>query len=229
MFMECIHLENLYLDLSDPEGLVYYKYNSETYNYVVTENKSVVWVDVDSTLARDYREVEFRVLWLKTDDNIIPQIKNYQYSLYACVQNNLLTQELVKMSKVIYNTDGKWTFRGLDGTSTDFYNILNPHIYKIFLKIIDEYDKEYIIEKYFKIFYETENAPVSINVNFLCDEHAHQVRVVPPAFAMSDDYVDSDGELYKTVTNTFFLKKMRGIFPYVRKKLYLCLDFCVHA
>lgn len=234
-------------------GNNYYNYTGS--GYVEAIDKEVIWVNVESNIARPYREVKFKTLWeeakvltiksgttlyysdtlsgnsittnidvdstnpsveivlhegyatlvvLEAIGNIEanttyytamtniwtsegatmidPQIKNYQYSLYAYAPNSTVP-DLIKQSEVYYSTDTYWTFRGLDGTTSSYYTILNPHVYKIAVKIIDEYDREYNVAQDFSIFYETENAPISIKVDFLCDDQANQVNVSSPAYA----------------------------------------------
>lgn len=126
-----------------------------------------------------------------------PQIKSYQYSLYA-YGPGASTADLIKQSEINYSTNTVWTFRGLDGTASTYYNILNPHIYNIAIKIVDEYDKEYDVAKDFSIYYDTDNAPISIKVDFLCDDQANEVNISAPAYAETTDY----SEEIRTVTES---------------------------
>ena len=91
-------------------------------------------------------------MWEDTLGNemLDPQIKSYQFSLFA-YDNNDTIKTLIAQSEEFYNITPLWTFRGLDGTTTGSYNRDNPHHYSIQIRIIDEYDKEYIVENGFYI------------------------------------------------------------------------------
>lgn len=195
------NINYLYRDITTDN---YYRYictTVQTQGYELTNEREVVWVNIDSRI-RDFREVKFRALLV--DDNGIevvdPQVKNYTYYLYAYPKNSIDNVELISTSDTIYSTDLSWVFKGLDGTADEFYTPTNPHRYQVVLKIVDEYDKQYTISSNFGIFYETEAAPVSIDVDLLCDEQAYKVVVSPPAYAESTSYIES-GAVHPTVTN----------------------------
>lgn len=179
----------LYLYYDVPNNK-YYNYNTATQRY---EQNNNVWsiIENDKTKYKDFREVEFRCLW-KEEESILsnnmldPQIKSYQFSLYA-EDEDYSTLTLIAQSDEYYNVNPTWTFRGLDGTTTDTYNRNNPHHYFIQIKIIDEYDKEYILEEGFYIFYVTDKSPMPISVVLDCDEQALDVEVNSPAYATTID------------------------------------------
>lgn len=177
----------LYHDIPNDE---YYRWNIYSYEYELVTD---VWynIDDDPTKYRDFREVEFRCLWESSEnaEMLDPQIKNYQFSLFA-YDEYYTKKTLIKQSDECYDINPHWIFRGLDGTLTSSYNRNNPHKYSIQIKIIDEYDKEYIVENAFYIFYVTDESPMPISVELNCDEQALDVEINSPAYATTIDSED---------------------------------------
>lgn len=181
---------SLYLYYDVPND-TYYNYNVITHKY---EENTSVWYNIEdnSSSYKDFREAEFRCLWKDgntTTDMLDPQIKSYQFSLYAYDEKDTV-KTLIAESEEYYNITPTWTFRGLDGTTTGSYNRNNPHHYSIQIRIIDEYDKEYIVENGFYIFYITDESPMPISVVLNCDEQALDVEINSPAYATTVDSGD---------------------------------------
>ncbi len=177
----------LYYDVPNDR---YYRYDLNNHVYQQTTE---VWFPIQDnpTAYKDFREAEFRCLWEDSLGNemLDPQIKSYQFSLFA-YDNNDAMKTLIAQSEEFYNITPHWTFRGLDGTTTSVYNRDNPHHYSVQIRIIDEYDKEYIVENGFYIYYVTDSSPMPISVNLNCDEQALDVEINSPAYATS---IDSEG------------------------------------
>lgn len=161
----------------------YYRYNVYDYIYELTTDVWYNIIDSPSSL-KDFREAEFRCLWKDSGNNdmLDPQIKSYQFFLYTYNESST-EKTLIAQSDEYYNITPSWIFRGLDGTETSVYNRNNPHHYSIQIKIIDEYDKEYIVENGFYIFYITDESPMPISVNLDCDEQALDVEINSPTYA----------------------------------------------
>lgn len=141
--------------------------------------------DIDSYLPGvPWRDIYFVTTYYSADN---VEIKYYQYKLYVDDET-----EPIAESEEKYDTDLDWWFRGFQTPD----NPLDPgKIYRIEIKIVDEYNKEFIESNQFRVCYKVEESFVPIGVTLNCDERCMDIKVTTPAFVKTTDF-----ENKKTVT-----------------------------
>ena len=131
------------------------------------------FITVNNDTAINWRDVTFNTTWNQIEG---VEVKYYHYYLYDT------NGDLVIESDDIYNSIMEWTFRGLtSGTETQ------PEHYSIKIKIVDQYDKEFINEASFLVYYEVEQGIIPLDVSLNCDEHGMLVVPQAPAYVLTKD------------------------------------------
>lgn len=131
------------------------------------------FITVNNDTAINWRDVTFNTTWAQIEG---VEIKYYHYYLYDS------NGDLVTESDDIYNSIMEWTFRGLtSGTETQ------PEQYKIKIKIVDQYDKEFANEASFLVYYEVEQGIIPLEVSLNCDEHGMLVVPQAPVYVLTKD------------------------------------------
>lgn len=136
-----------------------------------------VFENIQSETAVPYRDIAFQTLW-SSPENV--QTKYYQYFLYD------ETNTLFAQSEEIYDISLEWLFRGFQ---TSNYSTI-PMNYSVSIKIVDEYNKEFLQSANFKIYYPTDESIIPMQVNFDCDKMAMEVIAVSPVYVESTDSGD---------------------------------------
>lgn len=128
----------------------------------VTDSKNTGWRDID-----------FKTLW-----DADTEVKYYQYLLYD-EDGDLITQ-----SEELYNSELEWSFRGFESGIVSSA----PKTYFVAIKIVDEYDKEFISNQAtFKIYYPVEAGLVPLDVQYDCEEQGISVIAQAPVYVDSTD------------------------------------------
>lgn len=143
-----------------------------------TDSIDVPFQNISDASYVPWRDIQFQTLW-SSENNV--QVKYYQYTLYDS------EGEMVEQSDEIYDTELYWYFRGFQ--TSDYETAPVP--YTIAIKIVDEYDKEFNVEERFRVFYNTEQGIVPLNVTFNCDEHAMDIVASSPVYV---ETTDADGK-----------------------------------
>ena len=132
----------------------------------IPENKNIVsfyeyLVSIDGTvpITRELicRNVEFNGEWFQRE-NIL--IKYYNYTLYYI--NGYNEPQEIGASGDLYDIELKWVFKALETQKN----------YRIKLKVVDQYNQEYIIERDFFVNYLIEKSKFSSTYNLNCNETA---------------------------------------------------------
>lgn len=128
----------------------------------VTDNKNTGWRDID-----------FKTLW-----DADTEVKYYQYLLYD------EDRELITQSDELYNSELEWSFRGFESGIVSSA----PKIYFVAIKIVDEYDKEFLSNQVsFKVYYPVEAGLVPLDVQYDCEEQGISVIAQAPVYVGSTD------------------------------------------
>ena len=131
------------------------------------------FITVNNDTAINWRDVTFNTTWNQIEG---VEVKYYHYYLYDT------NGDLVIESDDIYNSIMEWTFRGLtSGTETQ------PEHYSIKIKIVDQYDKEFINEASFLVYYEVEQGIIPLDVSLNCDEHGMLLVPQAPVYVLTKD------------------------------------------
>ena len=80
-----------------------------------------------------------------------------------------------------------WYFRGFQ--TSDYETA--PVRYTIQIKIVDELDGEFVVSEPFKVFYQTQQGIVPLQVVFNCEEHAIDIVASSPIYV---ETTDADGK-----------------------------------
>ena len=137
-------------------------------------NTDEEFVNISTTESVPYRDIQFYTIW-ESENNT--QVKYYQYILYD------YTGEEIARSEETYDSELTWYFRGFQ--TSDYETA--PQRYNIQIRIIDEYDKEFVTSSDFLIYYITEEGVVPMQVDFDCDEMAMHVLATSPVYVETTD------------------------------------------
>lgn len=134
-----------------------------------------VYQTISSTTSYPYRDISFYTDWNSAEG---VQVKYYQYYLYDD------TGDMFAQSEEIYDTSLEWTFMGFQSSAYE----ANPQKYVVQIKIVDEYNREFVQQAQFGIFYNTDESIVPMEVEYSCDEQAIKVVASSPVYVESTDY-----------------------------------------
>ena len=171
----------------------------------IPEDKNIVsfyeyLVSIDETvpITREVicRNVEFNGEWFQRE-NIL--IKYYNYTLYYI--NGYNEPQEIGASGDLYDIELKWVFKALETQKN----------YRIKLKVVDQYNQEYIIERDFFVNYLIEKSKFSSTYNLNCNETAIQVSVAVPSYVASDST-----EMQESVDSTDILTTSKGSYVSTR-------------
>lgn len=141
--------------------------------------------NIDSYLPGvPWRDIYFQTQYTSANN---VQIKYYQYRLYIDDET-----EPIAESEEKYDTDLDWYFRGFQ-TPDD--QTEPGKIYRIEIRVVDEYNKEFIESNQFRVSYKVEQSFVPISTTLNCDERCMEIKVTTPAFVKTTDWGNK-----KTVT-----------------------------
>lgn len=168
----------VYTDFMDsmPNAIVYArKAPTMTIQYRAMSDltASTTYEIVTSTKNTGWRDIEFKTNWVADTE-----VKYYQYYLYD-EDGDLITQ-----SEELYNSELEWQFRGFESGIVSSA----PKWYFISIKVVDEYDKEFVSEQSsFKIYYPVEAGLVPLDVQYDCQEQGISVTAQAPVYVGSTD------------------------------------------
>lgn len=134
--------------------------------------------DVTITKVTGWRDIEFKTKWDSTTE-----VKYYQYFLYD------EDGDLVTSSEELYNSELEWSFRGFESGIVE----TAPKTYFVAVKVVDEYDKEFMTNQaQFNVYYPVEAGLVPLEVQYDCKEQGISVIAQAPVYVGS---TDRDGKL----------------------------------
>lgn len=150
----------------------------------------------------NYRDIYFRTPWHYFDDSIPTQdVKYYHYKLYdedgTLIQESqdIYSVELFKKEDGEYISTLDWSFKGLEsGIDKN-----NPKSYLIELIVTDEYGRDFISTTELKVYYDSYDGYVPLEVKQICEEQALQISANVPHCADTNSYIDSEGNTINTV------------------------------
>lgn len=129
--------------------------------------------DVTITKVTGWRDIEFKTKWDSTTE-----VKYYQYFLYD------EDGDLVTSSEELYNSELEWSFRGFESGIVE----TAPKTYFVAVKIVDEYDKEFMTNQaQFNVYYPVEAGLVPLDVQYDCKEQGISVIAQAPVYVGSTD------------------------------------------
>ena len=129
--------------------------------------------DVTISKVTGWRDIEFKTKWDSTTE-----VKYYQYFLYD------EDGELVTSSEELYNSELEWSFRGFESGIIE----TAPKTYFVAVKIVDEYDKEFMTDQaQFNVYYPVEAGLVPLDVQYDCEEQGISVIARAPVYVGSTD------------------------------------------
>ena len=129
--------------------------------------------DVTISKVTGWRDIEFKTKWDSTTE-----VKYYQYFLYD------EDGELVISSEELYNSELEWSFRGFESGIIE----TAPKTYFVAVKIVDEYDKEFMTDQaQFNVYYPVEAGLVPLDVQYDCEEQGISVIAQAPVYVGSTD------------------------------------------
>lgn len=129
--------------------------------------------DVTITKVTGWRDIEFKTKWDSTTE-----VKYYQYFLYD------EDGDLVTSSEELYNSELEWSFRGFESGIVE----TAPKTYFVAVKIVDEYDKEFMTNQaQFNVYYPVEAGLVPLGVQYDCKEQGISVIAQAPVYVGSTD------------------------------------------
>lgn len=129
--------------------------------------------DVTISKVTGWRDIEFKTKWDSTTE-----VKYYQYFLYD------EDGELVTSSEELYNSELEWSFRGFESGIVE----TAPKTYFVAVKIVDEYDKEFMTDQaQFNVYYPVEAGLVPLDVQYDCEEQGISVIAQAPVYVGSTD------------------------------------------
>ena len=129
--------------------------------------------DVTISKVTGWRDIEFKTKWDSTTE-----VKYYQYFLYD------EDGELVTSSEELYNSELEWSFRGFESGIIE----TAPKTYFVAVKIVDEYDKEFMTDQaQFNVYYPVEAGLVPLDVQYDCEEQGISVIAQAPVYVGSTD------------------------------------------
>lgn len=129
--------------------------------------------DVTTTKITGWRDIEFKTKW-----DSITEAKYYQYFLYDEDRN------LITSSEELYNSELEWSFRGFESGIVK----TAPKIYFIVIKVVDEYDKEFMTDQtQFNVYYPIETGSILLDTQYNCKEQGISVITQAPFSVGSTD------------------------------------------
>ena len=129
--------------------------------------------DVTITKVTGWRDIEFKTKWDSTTE-----VKYYQYFLYD------EDGDLITSSEELYNSELEWSFRGFESGIVK----TAPKTYFVAVKVVDEYDKEFMTdEAQFNVYYPVEAGLVPLDVQYDCKEQGISVIAQAPVYVGSTD------------------------------------------
>ena len=143
-----------------------------------TDSIDVPFQDITDTQSVPWRDIQFQTEWVS--ENKV-QVKYYQYTLFDA------DGEQIAQSEETYDTDLYWYFRGFQ--TSDYETA--PVRYTIQIKIVDELDGEFVVSEPFRVFYQTQQGIVPLQVVFNCEEHAIDIVASSPIYV---ETTDADGK-----------------------------------
>ena len=129
----------------------------------------------DVTIAKvtGWRDIEFKTKWDSTTE-----VKYYQYFLYD------EDGDLITSSEELYNSELEWSFRGFESGIVE----TAPKTYFVAVKVVDEYDKEFMTSQaQFNVYYPVEAGLVPLDVQYDCKEQGISVIAQAPVYVGSTD------------------------------------------
>lgn len=137
---------------------------------------SETFEDVTTTKITGWRDIEFKTKWDSTTE-----VKYYQYFLYD------EDGDLITSSEELYNSELEWSFRGFESGIVK----TAPKTYFVAVKIVDEYDKEFMTNQaQFNVYYPVEAGLVPLDVQYDCKEQGISVIAQAPVYVGSTDRND---------------------------------------
>ena len=133
---------------------------------------------INDTQSVPWRDIQFQTLW-ESENKV--QVKYYQYTLFDA------DGEQIAQSEETYDTELYWYFRGFQ--TSDYET--SPTKYTIQIRIVDELDKEFVVSQLFRVFYQTQQGIVPLQVALNCEEHAVDVIASSPVYV---ETTDADGK-----------------------------------
>lgn len=135
------------------------------------------YTDITDITNTGWRDIEF-----KTNFDSETEVKYYQYFLYD------EDEELITQSEELYNSELEWSFRGFESGIVE----TAPKSYSVVIKIVDEYDKEFVSNQtVFKVYYPVEAGLVPLDIQYNCEEQGITVTAQAPVYVAS---TDKDGQ-----------------------------------
>ena len=129
--------------------------------------------DVTITKVTGWRDIEFKTKWDSTTE-----VKYYQYFLYD------EDGDLITSSEELYNSELEWSFRGFESGIVK----TAPKTYFVAVKVVDEYDKEFMTDQaQFNVYYPVEAGLVPLDVQYDCKEQGISVIAQAPVYVGSTD------------------------------------------
>ena len=129
--------------------------------------------DVTITKVTGWRDIEFKTKWDSTTE-----VKYYQYFLYD------EDGDLITSSEELYNSELEWSFRGFESGIVE----TAPKTYFVAVKVVDEYDKEFMTDQaQFNVYYPVEAGLVPLDVQYDCKEQGISVIAQAPVYVGSTD------------------------------------------
>ena len=129
--------------------------------------------DVTITKVTGWRDIEFKTKWDSTTE-----VKYYQYFLYD------EDGDLITSSEELYNSELEWSFRGFESGIVK----TAPKTYFVAVKVVDEYDKEFMTaQAQFNVYYPVEAGLVPLDVQYDCKEQGISVIAQAPVYVGSTD------------------------------------------
>ena len=164
----------VYTDFMDsaPYSVIYAR---QTPNITITFknlNEDDPYEQVSNNASKPWRDISFKGTWSQANR---VQVKYYQFNLYDS------NGTLIGQSQETYDSELTWFFRGFQ--TSDYESV--PVQYTIELRIVDEYDAEFLVSNSFSIFYETEAGIMALHASLDCEEQALKIEVQTPAYVVS--------------------------------------------
>lgn len=176
----------VYTDFMDsaPYSVIYARSTPDiSITYKNLNDEASSYITIEAETSKPWRDISFKGNWSSPDRT---QVKYYQFTLFD------YNGDVIAQSNETYDSELTYFFRGFQ--TSDYENV--PVRYSVELRVVDEYDAEFVVQNDFLIFYVTEEGIIPLFVEQDCEEQALKIEVHTPVYVLS---TNKNGQ--PTVTN----------------------------